>query len=57
MEASVLISLKDLQTLSDVVSRVPDLENSVVQLRKELEALRNLYSETLERLQALLQEL
>ena len=56
MEASILISLKELQALLDAASRVPDLEKSVVQLRNELEALRGLYSEVLERLQSLLQE-
>ena len=57
MEASVLMSLRELQTLLDAASKVPELEKSIVQLRDEVEALRRLYSETLERLQWLLREL
>ena len=57
METSVLISLKELQALLDAASKVPELEKSIVQLRDEVEALRRLYSETLERLQWLLREL
>lgn len=57
METSVLISLKELQTLLDAASKVSELEKSIVQLRDEVEALRRLYSETLERLQWLLREL
>lgn len=54
MEASVLMSLRELQTLLDAASKVSELEKSIVQLRDEVEALRRLYSETLERLQWLL---
>ena len=57
MEASVLMSLRELQTLLDAASKVSELEKSIVQLRDEVEALRRLYSETLERLQWLLREL
>lgn len=57
METSVLISLKELQALLDAASKVPELEKSIVQLRNEVDALRRLYSETLERLQWLLREL
>ncbi len=57
METSVLISLKELQALLDAASNVPELEKSIVQLRNEVDALRRLYSETLERLHGLLQEL
>ena len=57
MEASVLMSLRELQTLLDATSKVSELEKSIVQLRDEVEALRRLYSETLERLQWLLREL
>ena len=57
MEASVLMSLRELQTLLDAASKVSELEKSIVQLRDEVEALRRLYSETLERLHGLLQEL
>ena len=57
MEASVLMSLRELQTLLDAASKVSELEKSIVQLRDEVEALRRLYSETLERLQWLLWEL
>ena len=57
MEASVLMSLRELQTLLDASSKVSELEKSIVQLRDEVEALRRLYSETLERLQWLLREL
>ena len=56
MEASVLMSLRELQTLLDAASKVSELEKSIVQLRDEVEALRRLYSETLERLQWLLRE-
>ena len=57
MEASVLMSLRELQTLLDAASKVSELEKSIVQLRDEVESLRRLYSETLERLQWLLREL
>ena len=57
METSVLISLKELQALLDAASKVPELEKSIVQLRNEVDALRRLYSESLERLHGLLQEL
>ena len=57
MEASVLMSLRELQTLLDAASKVSELEKSIVLLRDEVEALRRLYSETLERLQWLLREL
>lgn len=57
MEASVLMSLRELQTLLDAASKVSELEKSIAQLRDEVEALRRLYSETLERLQWLLREL
>lgn len=57
MEASVLMSLRELQTLLDAASKVSELEKSIVQLRDEVEALRRLYSEALERLQWLLREL
>ena len=57
MEASVLMSLRELQTLLDAASKVSELEKSIVQLRDEVEALRRLYSETLERLKWLLREL
>lgn len=57
MEASVLMSLRELQTLLDAASKVSELEKSIAQLRDEVEALRRLYSETLERLQGLLREL
>lgn len=57
MEASVLMSLRELQTLLDAASKVSELEKSIVQLRDEVEALRRLYFETLERLQWLLREL
>ena len=57
MEASVLMSLRELQTLLDAASKVSELEKSIVQLRDEVEALRRLYSETPERLQWLLREL
>ena len=57
MEASVLMSLRELQTLLDAASKVSELEKSIVQLRNEVDALRRLYSETLERLQWLLREL
>ncbi len=48
------MSLRELQTLLDAASKVSELEKSIVQLRDEVEALRRLYSETLERLQWLL---
>ena len=57
MEASVLMSLRELQTLLDAASKVSELEKSIVQLRDEVEELRRLYSETLERIQWLLREL
>ena len=57
MEASVWMSLRELQTLLDAASKVSELEKSIVQLRDEVEALRRLYSETLERLQWLHREL
>lgn len=56
-EISVLLPYKDLQTLLVASEKLSDLEKKVVRLSEQYEALYGRYSEVLERLSALQDEL
>lgn len=56
-EISVLLPYKDLQTLLVASEKLSDLEKKVARLSEQYEALYGRYSEVLERLSALQDEL